>query len=187
MKNLPIIKLHRKVWLVLSSQHNAQLIVDQLTCEVSVAPVGLVSFEQKGLAFRAMWHNELHMPLSLSEVYLFDGLMQRCSSKRCSVPLLVFAGTEPSQQVAIAFLVGCHLIMTHGLAFEEVVLALRPLQDKIDEFIGPLGSTAALRAMCCAKCLDWVDFHEDSDSGAPLKCPIDMDAYLHYSRHGTLL
>ncbi len=184
----PVMKLSSKLWLVLSSQQNARLVAQQLTCEESVASVDSSTFHNQFPAFCEMPHGVRLLPFSLSEIYQFDGLMQHSLSKKGSTPLLLYAGTEPAQQVAVTFLLGCHLLMTHGLAFEEVVLALRPLQAKIGDVLGPLGCAAfstALRAVCCARCLDWIDFRQDSDDRAPRKCRIEMDECLHYSRYAA--
>jgi hypothetical protein len=73
--------------------------------------------------------------------------------------------------------------MSHGYAFEEVVLALRPSLDTINHSVIAIKDT--LRAVCCAKCLDWIDFRQDFYDDAPRGGPIVMEECIHYSRHAT--
>jgi hypothetical protein len=181
-------KLTNRVWLNLSGMRSSHQLEKQPPLEFSVSAVELAFFGNKILSEA---RERRLVPFSLSEIYQFDDLMKRSLLKARSLPLVVCAGAEPVQQVAIAFLLGCHLIMSQGHAFEEVVLALRPIQvihDKINQDIGALGGLAfniTLRAMCCAKCLEWIDFRKCSDGDEPstINCPIEMDEYLHYSRH----
>ena len=56
------------------------------------------------------------------------------------------------------FIIGCHLIMTHGLGFEETYLCFKPFHKYLKSHPPKCGESfeAWLRAFCCAKCLDWI-------------------------------
>jgi hypothetical protein len=100
---------------------------------------------------------------------------------------IICTGVDPVQQVASAFLLGCYLILSTGLGFEEACLAFRPLSETIDRCIGNVVFKNSLRALCCAKCLNWIDFRRDSESETMLHQQIEIDEFIHYSRYGCLI
>jgi hypothetical protein len=72
--------------------------------------------------------------------------------------------------------------MTQGLGFEETYLAFNSMREIFE--IYPQSQTyfqKSLRAICCAKCLNWIDFRElavRNDS----KSRIEIDEFMHYAR-----
>ena len=128
-------------------------------------------------------------PFSLTELHRFDAMM-RTSSKEAS-KLLVYGGHDTRFTAAVALLVACHLIMSRGLGFEESLLAFSTLQKSLAEpfsqhFCSP-GFMGVMRAMCCAKCLNWVDFHKGPECEHFGPQQLDMDLCTHYSRFDDFL
>ena len=119
------------------------------------------------------------LDLSLKQIFQFDKRMRWLARKHAGLKMICCLHTEPNQQAVLLYLLGCHLIMSYGLTFEETLIALRPTRGRIagarPEIFPRLES--ALRAVCCAKCLDWIDFSAQ-DNAAELQ----MDEYSHYAR-----
>ena len=119
--------------------------------------------------------------LSLEEIYHFDSIMKTFGMRDKSKKLLICTGSEPIQQIRILKLIGCHLILSHEMGFEAACLAFRPFSDLLqDQCSRSLSFETLLRSVCCAKCLNWINFTTDyidsNDQG------IMMDEYIHYAR-----
>ena len=117
---------------------------------------------------------------SLGSVFRFDATMQSFLTKHTK-RVLVCPGYETNKQVKAIMLLGCHLIMSQGMGFEETILAFRPLNSLLQMKLRGISSfEAMLRAICCAKCLGWIHFrleHTEKPDAA-----IHMDEYIHYAR-----
>jgi hypothetical protein len=179
----PIIELTSKIWLALSSEQGLLQLKHNLPPEFQIIPFDLTSFGNG--AFVQHLAGCRRLPLSLSDIYSFSDMMQKLSKVGSRIKI-VCAGVNPKQQIAIAFLLGCHLIMSNSRGFEEAYLAFTPLHETVDRNFGDAEFRCLLRALCCAKCLSWIDFRSDSDSKAMLTCRIEMDEFMHYSRHTRL-
>ena len=72
--------------------------------------------------------------------------------------------------------------MSHGLNYEETLLAIRPVFKMTVKQEPPTLSLLenALRAVCCAKCLNWINFSETDT--ASNDADLQMDEYMHYAR-----
>ena len=93
---------------------------------------------------------------SLSLLHQFDSLATRLATEQHS-PKLAFVFGETTQAFErYLFLIGCHLIMTHGFGFEETCLALDKVHTHTRRCVD--STKDWLRSLCCAKCLDWIDF-----------------------------
>ena len=100
---------------------------------------------------------------SLSEIFKYNTVLSKLARGNPNNNFVIFTGPEPTMQVKLAFLVGCHLILEHGLGFEATYLALRPLHLLFDRnsVNQAMSVKAALRAFCCSKCL--IDFKNTPD------------------------
>jgi hypothetical protein len=122
---------------------------------------------------------------SLESIFRFDIIIKSLLLKQTN-RILVCPNNETHTQAKILVLLGCHLIMSQGMGFEETVLAFRPLNTLLQANLRGVSSfEAILRAMCCAKCLNWINFsleqtNKDDDG-------IQMDEYIHYSRYHPFL
>ena len=128
-------------------------------------------------------------PFSLSELHRFDTVMRESSMGASK--LMVYGGRDPYFTAAVALLVACHLIISRGLGFEESFLAFSTLKKSLanpfsQHFNSP-SFVGVLRAMCCAKCLNWVDFHKGPESEHIRPGQLDMEKCDHYSRFDNCL
>jgi hypothetical protein len=94
---------------------------------------------------------------SLNCIYQFHGIIK---SQQKDSQMVVMAGRELIKQVKMSFLVACHMVMSHGLGFEECFLLLKPFHCLFEEYHASYGVSVEtlLRSFCCARCLDWIDF-----------------------------
>jgi hypothetical protein len=120
--------------------------------------------------------------VTLEEIYRFDEVIQHALSNDSGRnQVLIYAGLEPCRQIRVLFLLGCHLIMSQGLGFEETVLAYRPFKSLIaEQCCYEEWLEDGWRGLCCAKCLDWMDFSKFQDDQS--ESGIQMDEYMHYAR-----
>ena len=119
-------------------------------------------------------------PNSLEEIFHFSLKLRERENTGCKIIVLL----ENSLHYLSRFIcvMGCYLILCRGLGFEEALLVVRRLdsslpQDRVDNIL-----ENRLRAVCCAKCLNWIDFIEvqDEDSESELQ----VDECMHYARCG---
>ena len=128
---------------------------------------------------------ELFQPCYLSAIYCFDEKVKNISSKKCERCKLVFCATssDAKSRVKLAFLLGCHMIMTHGIGFEETHLSIRKIWNKFDDAkLLDFSVGNALRAFCSAKCLNWIEFSKHSKNPDETHQTIDMEEFDHYAR-----
>ena len=125
-------------------------------------------------------------PSYLSAIYNFDAKIRNISAK-CDGCKLVFSTSELAVcRVKLAFLLGCHMIMTHGIGFEETFLAIRQLFKLVGEGTTMTDSVGnSLRAFCSAKCLNWIEFSKILKKTDGNQHTIDMEEFDHYSRSNT--
>jgi hypothetical protein len=127
-------------------------------------------------------------PSDLSEICRFDSNVKSLMQLNPKLKLIVCATNEIPQQVHFAFLLGCHMIMTLGLGFEETYLAFRPLHNLFAiQSTEEMSLEKSLRAFCCAKCLNWIDFGQGPSSCCGKYRPICMEEYDKYARYTVLL
>ncbi len=75
------------------------------------------------------------------------------------------------------------MIMTHGLGFEEAYLAFRSLYGLFEKTASDeMSVEKSMRAFCCAKCLNWIDFGQHTMGSTP-DHPISLDESDHYARY----
>ena len=118
---------------------------------------------------------------SLESIFRFDAMMQKLLTKQTK-HVVVCPGFEENRQVKTLMLLGCHMIMSRGMSFEETVLAFRPLNTLLQMNLRGISSfEAVLRAMCCAKCLSWIHFGLEQTN--KMDDGIQMDEYIHYARY----
>lgn len=94
------------------------------------------------------------------EVYRFDLMAKRTEDMNPNTKILFVLNSDLVTNNILSFLIGSHLIMSHGLGFEEAYLSLRPIVSHFKNESANDGMSVEnlLRAFCCAKCLDWINF-----------------------------
>ena len=126
----------------------------------------------------------LFQPSYLTAIWNFDEKVKG-ATKHHYGQKLVFCSTVPDMQscARIAFLLGCHMIMTHGIGFEETYLAIRCILQRIAESSSlELAVETSLRAFCSARCLSWIDFSQNKLNKGAEHQSIDMEEFVHYAR-----
>ena len=127
-------------------------------------------------------------PSSLTEIFKFSEMICRVERHHHDKKLVLCAGRSLFLQARTAFLVGCHLIISHGTELEETYSVLERLhivfdQVSLSEKIG-LSVRSCLSAVYAAKKREWVDFRRRFNS-LPSLSPrsIQIDEYMHYARY----
>ncbi len=112
-------------------------------------------------------------------------MSQSAIRQNAGVKIVLYTGPGNAHQLKIIFLLGCHMIMTHGWSSDDALSAFKPLTDLILT-ICPDGSVqSSWRALYWARTRNWIDFKETFDLGLDNYDCIQMDEYLHYARFAT--
>jgi hypothetical protein len=129
-------------------------------------------------------------PAFLGDILKFNATVGSLERKKPRMKLVFQAGRDRSIQAQMTFLLGCHMIMSHGVGFEETFLAFQTLyRDSTFNHFGQSGMSevcqsikSCWRAMCYAKCLSWVDSNSfvNTNDGEDASS-IQIDEYLHYA------
>ena len=125
-------------------------------------------------------------PSSLEEIYRLDTMMNTVMRRNSEFKVVVSAGTDVKHQVKVVFLLGCHMIMSHGLNSEQT----HHLFASFEEFFayeecGQSHLISSWRAIHQAKSIGWIDFRERFELEQDEPGAIDMEEYIHYSRYKT--
>jgi hypothetical protein len=127
--------------------------------------------------------SDISTPFSLVEVFLFDEMMQNMDKDSSDLQSMVCVGVYTQQPTACSFLIACHRIMSGSFGFEEAFLALQPPEEQNAWHNGSAGIKNSLRAISCARCLNWIDFGAESAEVMMNKDCIKMHEHIHYSRY----
>jgi hypothetical protein len=127
---------------------------------------------------------------NMEDIYDFDEMACAFEAKYPTQKIVFQTGSDHGSQATIALLMGCHMMLRHGLGFEETYLAFRRLHSIIDP--QPLNELrisvkSCLRAFCRAKCSEWITFKDPVEGSPDKPGSINIDEYLHYARCRLLL
>ena len=123
---------------------------------------------------------------SLEDIFRFNELAMDLQQRSPTTKIVFQAGSDQFSQATFAFLVGCHLMLSHGLGFEETYLAVSRIPGAIEprgQDLPSISVRGCLRAFCRAKCHNWICFTE-SEASQPSEdvSSIHVEEYLHYAR-----
>ena len=138
-----------------------------------------ISFDENG-QYRAFFN-----PPNADDVYKFDLMACDLEAKFSTQKIVFHSGHDPQAQATLAFLLGCHMMLSHGLGFEETYLAFRRLHGLLDpqSCNGPhISVKTCLRAFCRAKCSNWIVFKDLATASSESTSSIHILKYLHYAR-----
>ena len=171
-----LIHIHGRVYLTFYGEEDALQVAQHETSNyIVIPPLTLGENKKSNLT-----------PPSLSEIYKFDEMVQNAARKHPSKKLIFSSGSNLLIRVRTAFLIGCHLIVSHDLDFTSVYRAfdkMHPLFDAANPNNGTGSSvSSSLRAIFRTKEHNWIDFKETFDIGPGSPTSIAMDEYLHYAR-----
>ena len=116
---------------------------------------------------------------SLEEIYRFG--VQLSEYESTGMKIIIFLGHSVRAISKLIGMIGCNLIMYRGLSYEEVLLTIRPLCTSLLQHHESDSIKNSLRAICCAKCLNWINFTENFDEES--EAGLQMDEYMHYARY----
>lgn len=128
-------------------------------------------------------------PCSLTEIYRFGVLVANIIKSHENSNIVFSVSSDMREQLDLIFLLGCHLIMHHGLDFEETCLALLPMKKVFPKYESEsVELETAFRAVWCAKHSNWIDFETGWDScQVSEESFICMDEYVHYARYEQMI
>ena len=120
---------------------------------------------------------------TLAEVYRFDCMTKnilRAHGDQCKV---VFStGKDVKLQVRLAFLLGCNMIMSHGIGHEAAFASLKPMHSLFLHLELDRPMMEYFHAVSKAKQNRWIDFSDWLRDFKNLPTSSDMDEYIHYAR-----
>ena len=129
------------------------------------------------------WISAEFEPSSLEEIYRFDTTMNTAMRRNTEVKVVVSAGAEVKHQMKVIFLLGCHMIMSHGLDSEQTHRLFASFEEFFAyEKCGQSHLISSWRAINRAKAIGWIDFRERFELDQDEPDAIDMEEYIHYSR-----
>jgi hypothetical protein len=182
--------VHNRLYLALLGEKQAEIVsrniltMNYLVVPLSVADVADISSSSSDKEIYA--NEEVFEPPSLGNIFKFDEMASALERKHPRMKLVFQTGPVPSTQIKMAFLMGCHMIMTHGIGFEETNLAFRNFRSLFgfeSHESADITIASCWRAFCCAKSLAWIEFNKvvcDYTHDDPC---IHIDEYMHYARY----
>ena len=125
-------------------------------------------------------------PCSLTEIYRFNEMVKQLERRSEDQRLVFSAGTDKTMQRRVAFLLGCHLIMSKSLDAQDVIRILHGF-DEIREHSNQeeTGVTDCWRALHQAKSLLWLSFRERFGQYAS-DTSLDIEELIHYSKYASV-
>ena len=121
-------------------------------------------------------------PSSLIELYKFDAVANRIARQNEAQKLVFATGRSPQEQKRSVFLIGCHLIMSHGLDTELTITAFKTFKDHfLYTSNGQISIHDCWYALERAKSTGWIDFQERFQVEGPDAPTLDMEEFIHYS------
>ena len=122
-------------------------------------------------------------PTALVDIYKFDDIARQIARRNADCKLVFSAGCNVQTQIRAVFLIGCHLILSHGLDVDQTLGIFR----RFEEFFADPGNSHVKlfdcwRALHRASCVSWIDFRERFDLDLHQGQTINMEELIHYSR-----
>ena len=179
-------QIHRHIYLALYDQVQAKTMANQqLNQNYLIVPLHQSQTDVLLTEDNSEDNSQAFTPSTLAQIYKFDQILRDISRKNVGAKLVFCSGTERLAQSKIAFLFGCHLLMTHCVDLESVIMAFAPM-NHIFGVTEPSSDSFSVwscwRALACAKQMDWLDFWEVFDTGDCSDCCIKIEEFLHYAR-----
>ena len=110
-----------------------------------------------------MEHNAFS-PSSLTEIFKFDEMACALERNNTKTRLVFCTGGSHASQARLAFLVGCHMMMSHGTTLDDTIQYFRNLHGLFHQFASTNGGNVSVqscwRALSSARSLHWIDFRK---------------------------
>ena len=126
-------------------------------------------------------------PSSLSEFYRFNVMANQIKRRNADHKLVFAAGRNIQVQRRAVFLIGCHVIMSHGLDSESTFSFFKNSKELFaSNGRGQVNILDCWHALDRAKSIGWIDFQElfniESTKDIDI-ATLDMEEFIHYSRY----
>ena len=122
----------------------------------------------------------------LEDVFKFHESVCSLERKNPRKKLVFQAGENQSVQTITGFLLGCHLLITHGIEYDRLCLTFRDFHDMFGDigcdFADSISIHSCWRALWRAKCLKWIEFEKMTHTDPEKDYCIHIDEYIHYAR-----
>ena len=170
--------VHGRIYIVrFNNKHAERMAKNKLKNKHIILPLASILSKEVFTSARVF------TPCSLMEIYRFHEMVSTISRQRSDHLLVFSAGIRKNEQVEVAFLVGCYLIMSKGMSAEAIHQIFQRFDgmhgDKVSDEIGVVDCWKALYR---AKSLAWLDFSANFARDPDNLTTIDIEEYIHYSR-----
>ena len=122
---------------------------------------------------------------SVEDIFGFDQMACALEERNLSHKIVFQSRLDWHSHATLAFLMGCHMMLSHGLGFEETYLAFRRLHTIMDpepRNEPQITVKSCLRAFCRAKCSNWMIFKGPMAASPDSNNSIHIEKYLQYAR-----
>jgi hypothetical protein len=177
--------IHNRFYLALCSHEHAEVLAKhELSNRFLVVSLKSHKNEESDTLLSSEDSEGCFKPCSLSRIFKFDKMATSLERKSPSMRLVFCTGHDQTEQVSTALLLGCHMIMSHGCGFEETNLAFKYFHSKaaVPSDSNNVSIQNCWRAVCQAKCRNWIDLESMSQIQDECVGAICMQEYLHYAR-----
>jgi hypothetical protein len=124
-------------------------------------------------------------PPSVEDIFRFDQMACALETKNPTHKIVFQTKLDQHSQATHTFLMGCHMILSHGLGFEETFLAFRRLHSIMDPHphnTPQISVKSCLRAFCRVKCSNWIIFKGPMAASPECSNSIHVEKYLLCAR-----
>ena len=177
--------VHNRLYLALFDGEQAEIVSKNiLTLNYFVVPLSISTVSNTcSKSFEA--HTPFDPP-SLRDIFEFDQIASSLERKYPRTKLVFQTGSDRDVQIKMAFLIGCHMIMSHGLELDETIQCFRGMhslfESKTPNSSEIVSVLSCWHAFYCAKCLNWMGLDRFlADTTQDDHC-IHIEEYLHYAR-----
>jgi hypothetical protein len=162
--------LHSKIYITSQDDPPEEKLKDRVYVQFTHILDRIENLRQKN----AVSHTRAMFP-TLSGIYLFDSMAKSLEQENRGLKLDFVVKNKIEEQINISLLLGCHLVMSHGLGFEETYLSFKPWHHLLEQHLSAheISVKHLLRCFCCAKYLDWIDFRLSPTVGSTSQVIID--------------
>ena len=185
MQSASFIHLHRRLYLSLFDPNRTFVVaLHELNRNFVLVPYNLGSK-------KLLWQVGKDQ-VSLAEIYNFDCMMRAVARQNPDAKLIICGGLRPVILARTILLLGCHMILSLGMAIDTVRSTFAPLRSlpgcpipedhPVDSdgntWCEELTAASCWEALSSAKSHRWIDFDCPFVVGEGVLC---IEEYLHYS------
>ena len=180
---MPLLHVHGKIYVRFQTPMNSVVRSHSLLSFTKFEAISMSSFLLPSHATEQVITSTKQCFGSLSEIHEFDTAANSLAYRRNNAITLFEIVDDVDSKLRSLYLIGCHLIMTYGLGFEETYLCFKRFHTVFEEHAANVGESFAtwLRSFCCAKCLDWINFRV-SPNKSSVSHQMHIDNFVHDTR-----